>query len=267
MTWKKRKRISYFYDVKKVLGVLSLIWKAHVAVMFCFWALLFYPILVLILYSKNGKKRAFRVFVIWGNLYTWSCFYFVRKRMASPLPKAPYIIAANHSSYLDIFLMHSVFPKDRFLFLGKSEILKYPLIKTYFKKYNIPVYRGSVTKSARAFVSAAREVKKGWSLVIFPEATIPNENNPCMIEFKDGAFQLAKNLNIPIVPVTFTNNFKLFSDPSDLLGTAYPGFSDVYIHPYISAEEVAEMSQAELKELCFERINGPLKALYPNICK
>lgn len=162
--------------------------------------------------------------------------------------------------------MHSVFPKDRFLFLGKGEILKYPLIKTYFKKYNIPVHRDSATKSARAFVSAAREVKKGWSLVIFPEATIPDDNNPKMIPFKDGAFQLAKSLKVPIVPVTFTNNFKLFSDPGDLLGSAYPGLSNVYIHPYISADEVEQLSQEELKKRCFETINEPLKALYPNIC-
>lgn len=229
--------------------------------------MVFYPILAAILLSKKGKQAAFKVFVVWGNLFTWSCFYFVRKKKSSPLPKAPYIIAANHSSYLDIFLMHSVFPNDRFLFLGKSEILKYPLIKTYFKKYNIPVHRGSATKSARAFVTAAREVKKGWSLVIFPEATIPNENNPRMIDFKDGAFQLAKNLKVPIVPVTFTNNFRLFSDPGDLLGSAYPGLSHVYIHPFISADEVERLSQEELKNRCFETINEPLKALYPDICK
>ena len=48
---------------------------------------------------------------------------------------------ANHTSYLDIFLMYSILPKYPFVFLGKSEILSYPLIGTFFKDLNVPVDR------------------------------------------------------------------------------------------------------------------------------
>lgn len=155
--------------------------------------------------------------------------------------------------------------KNRFLFLGKSEILRYPLIKTYFKRMNIPVHRSSAVKSARALVTAAKEMKRGWSLVIFPEGGIPDDNHPRMVPFKEGAFQLAKSLNAPIVPLTFTNNYRLFSDPSQIFGPARPGISHVYIHPFISAEEVKSMTKNELSERCFDVVNGPLLECHPHL--
>jgi 1-acyl-sn-glycerol-3-phosphate acyltransferase len=161
--------------------------------------------------------------------------------------------------------MPSILPKERFLFLGKSEILKYPLIKTYFKRLNIPVFRKSPVKAAKSLIRAKQEVKKGWSLVIFPEGGIPDYHTPKMIEFKEGAFQLAKSCKVPIVPVTFTNNHLLFSDPSNTFGPARPGTSHVYVHPFISIDEVKSLSQMELSDKCFEIVNGPIKEQYPNL--
>ncbi len=180
------------------------------------------------------------------------------------LPKGPFIIASNHISYLDIFLLYSILPKNEFLFLGKGELLRYPVIRQYFKRLNIPVYRGNNIKSARSLIRATQEVKNGWSVVIFPEGRIPDEN-PKQIGYKTGAFQLAKNLNIPIVPITFTNNHTLFSDPSNFLGPARPGISRVYIHDCISVEDVERMTKNELKKHCFEIINGPLLDEYPQL--
>lgn len=182
------------------------------------------------------------------------------------LPKGPYIILANHLSYLDIFIMYSILPQNEFLFLGKGELLRYPIIKAYFKRLNIPVHRSDRLKAARSLNQAMEEVKKGWSIVIFPEGRIPNIN-PKMIPFKSGAFQLAKKLNLPIVPLTFTNNHLLFSDPTFILGPARPGLSKVYMHDYISAEEVADMTQKELMDHCYQLLNGPLLTEHPELNK
>lgn len=193
------------------------------------------------------------------------CFYGVRKVKNCELPKGPYVIISNHSSYLDIFFMHSILPSYPFLFLGKSEILKYPIIKTYFKGLNIPVHRKDRQKSARSFILAKRAVEEGWSIVIFPEGTIPDDDNPKMIPFKEGAFKLARALHIPIVPLTFTNNYKLFSDPTNMNGTAYPGVSRVYIHPSVSVEEIDSLTDKELTQKCFDIINEPLIKEHPQL--
>ena len=106
------------------------------------------------------------------------CFYVVRKISNASLPEGPYVIVSNHTSYLDIFFMYSVMPKHPFLFLGKSEILSYPIISTYFKGLNIPVDRKDRRKSAMSLVMAKKAVAEGWSIVIFPEGGIPDDDNP-----------------------------------------------------------------------------------------
>ena len=251
--------------MKVLIGILGLLWKLYIAIVFTVTALFFYPIIRPQLGSEKGQKRAFRVFVIWSWTVRILCFYRVRKVQNNPLPKAPYIILANHASYLDIFLMYSVLPQNPFLFLGKGELLKYPIIKAYFKRMNIPVFRGNRVKAAKSLIRASREVKNGWSIMIFPEGGIPDDQAPKMIMFKQGAFQLAKSLNIPIVPVTFTNNYQLFSDPTNIFGPARPGISRVYIHRSISVETIDKMDVNDLRQHCFEVINAPILAEHPHL--
>lgn len=251
--------------MKLIVGIPGLIWKLYIAVIFTATAILFYPLIRPQLGSTKAKRRAFRFFVIWSWTFRVFCLYGVRKVKSSPLPDGPYIILANHSSYLDIFLMYSILPGHAFLFLGKSELLKYPLLRAYFKRMNIPVFRDNRLKAAKSIVHASKEVKNGWSIMIFPEGGIPDENHPEMIPFKNGAFQLAKNLGAPIVPVTFTNNYRLFSDPTDIFGRAHPGISRVYIHEFIPANEIAELDDKSLALKCFNIIREPILEEHPHL--
>lgn len=248
-----------------VFGILGLLWKIYIALVFSIFAILFYPFFLMLLINPNWKKYSFKLFFIWSWLMRIFCFYGVKKVKNSDLPEGPYIIIANHSSYLDIFLMYSILPKHRFVFLGKSEILSYPIIRTYFKNLNIPVFRGDKSKAGQSYTLAAKAVKEGWSIVIFPEGGIPDGQCPKMIPFKDGAFKLAKTLNIPIVPLSFTNNYKLFSDPTEFLGPARPGVSRVYVHDYVSEELIQSLEVKELNKICFDRINDSILVEHPHL--
>ena len=246
-------------------GIASLLWKCYVAVIFVIFAVVLYPFFWILLSNKKWKKISFRLFVFWSWMMRIFCFYRVKKVIDSPIPEGPYIIVANHSSYLDIFFMYSILPKHPFLFLGKGEILSYPIIRTYFKGLNIPVYRKDRSKAATSFILAKKAVKEGWSLVIFPEGGIPDEGSPAMIPFKKGAFKLAKALDVPIIPVTFTNHYKLFSDPTNILGPARPGISKVFIHETITAQAITEMTELELLRVCFDKINEALVKENPGL--
>jgi 1-acyl-sn-glycerol-3-phosphate acyltransferase len=248
-------------------GLFSLLWKCYVAVIFVIFAVALYPFFWVLLSNKKWKKISFRLFVVWSWMMRVFCFYRVKKVIDSPLPEGPYIIVANHSSYLDIFFMYSILPKHPFLFLGKGEILSYPIIRTYFKGLNIPVYRKDRSKAATSFTLAKKAVNEGWSLVIFPEGGIPDEGNPAMIPFKKGAFKLAKALNVPIIPVSFTNHYTLFSDPTDILGPARPGISKVFIHQAIMPEAIVEMTEVELLNVCFDKINESLVKENPELIR
>lgn len=243
--------------MKFTQGIIGLLFKLYIAVVFFLTLLIFYLPINLFKQKKQTKKYCFNLFVCWSWLFRILCFIHVKYIKKSAIPEGPYIIVSNHASYLDIFLMYSILPKHAFLFLGKSEILSYPLMKSFFIRLNIPVFRGT-RKAAQSFVEARNAIKNGWSLVIFPEGGIPDDHNPKMISFKDGAFKLAKSLKVPLVPMTFKNNHLLFSDPTHLLGPARPGISKVYLHETITVEMIEQLSEAELSQMAFKVIEKPL---------
>ena len=248
-----------------IIYILSFFWKIYIAIIFCVFAVLLYPVFILLLSVKKWRKKTFNVFTFWSWVIRVLCFYPVKRIIDSPIPKGPYIVVANHTSYLDIFLMYSILPKYPFVFLGKSEILSYPLIGTFFKDLNVPVDRKNKKKSRKSYFEAIKKVEQGYSLIIFPEGGYGSKGLPKMRPFKQGSFRLAKTLNVPLIPITFTNNFKLFSDPTLFKATAHPGFVRTYIHPHISVEEIQKMEISELCDYCFDIINAPLLKEYPHL--
>lgn len=248
--------------MKIIKGILGLLWKIYIALVFAITAIIMYPLITPLLFFEKTKKYSFRLFVIWSWIVRVLCFYFVKIKGAEHKPNEPCIIIANHTSYLDIFLLFSVLPKQRFLFLGKSEILQYPLLRRYFKQLNIPVYRGNKLKAAKAVVHAVRATKQGWAISIFPEGGIPEIDFPGVAPFKSGAFQIAKSSKLPIVTMTYLNNWKLFSDPSYILGPARPGISHVVIHEQITVDVVLECSVEELSDICMQLMQNDLNQFY-----
>jgi len=244
--------------MRAIWGIPSLVYKVYVGAVFVVTLLLLYPIFLVLLSRKSWKRYTFPLNVFWSHLVRLLMFVQVWKVKRTPIPDGPYMIIANHTSYFDIFLMYSMLPNHRFLFMGKSEILSYPLVKTFFKRLNIPVHRNDRLKAAKAFIQAKQAIHNGWSIVVFPEGGIPDDNQPAMVSFKDGAFKLAKSAGIPIVPITFMDNWHMFSDPGNILGPAHPGISRVYMHPVVTKEEVLSLSEKELSARTFDLISRPL---------
>lgn len=245
--------------MKYLSFVIFNLWKIYIGIVFTITLILFYPIFYVLLGKENWKPTAFKLFIFWSRTIRILCFYGVKKIDAYTIPKKPSIIIANHTSFLDIFLLYSTLSEHKFVFIGKNEILSYPLVKTFFKKLNIPVDRDDRMKAAKSFISCKQALKKGWSLVIFPEGGIPEDNLPKMIPFKDGAFKLAKSCKVPIIPITFINNYTLFSDPESIFGSAYPGLAKIKYHPLITEVEIEKKSTEEIKCKAFELISGALQ--------
>ena len=245
--------------MKWVTGIFGFLFKLYIALVFGLTLLVFYPIISLILLKQSWKRYTFPFFVVWSWIVRVFCLVIVVPQGKRPDIDGPYIIVANHTSYYDIFLMYSLLPKHRFLFLGKSEILKYPLLRTFFKRLNIPVYRNNRSKAAKSFIQAVKAVDDGWSLMIFPEGGIPDDNLPAIIPFKDGAFKLAKRCAVSIVPITFLDNYHLFSDPEHILGPAHPGISRVYFHDVILPENYADLTEQELSNKVYQILAQPLR--------
>lgn len=175
-------------------------------------------------------------------------------------PNQSYVICPNHTSYLDIMLIYLSIPVY-FHTMGKAELLKVPLFRKFFEKMNIPVNRKSKVDSHRALLRAGADVEKGISVALFPEGTI-HHNGPKMGRFKNGPFMLAIEKQVPIVPVTFMNNWILLPDDFQHR-VGQPGLARVIMHPPIDTKGMTLDDIETLKQRVYDIIDRPLREAYP----
>lgn len=141
--------------------------------------------------------------------------------------------------------------------MGKDELLNNPVLGIFFKTIDISVNRDSKISAFRAFKKAGENLEKGMSLVIFPEGKIDDHYPPKLGEFKNGPFRLAIDKNIPLVPVSITNVWKINWDDGAKYGSK-PGICDIYVHKPINTSELADVDSDILKEKVFQLIDSKL---------
>ena len=167
-----------------------------------------------------------------------------------------YIICANHTSNLDISTI-ILLAKRRFVFLGKDELLGNLVTKMYFKTIDIPINRSSKISSYRGFKRAEEYLKNGIHVIIFPEGLIGNDYPPVLHPFKAGPFRLAIEQNIPILPVTIADNWKLLWDDGGKYGTK-PGTSSVYVHEPVETAALNITDAEALKDHVYALMRNKL---------
>lgn len=244
--------------MKTILKPLSVLWKFYFFLIFVLILLLFYPFFRILLRKREHFPTVLKMMRVWGGSLHRLGGVFVRIHKNAEFPPPPYIVCANHSSYLDIVLMYSIIP-DYFIFMGKGEIKNWPLFNILFTKgMNILVERASVTASHKAFKKAGEELDLGSVVVIFPEGTIPY-SAPQMKAFKNGAFKLAMEKNVPIVPISFSNNWKLLQAGAVLKSNGRPGISKVTVHKAIYPNENSDKELVTLRNQTFSAIEQAIE--------
>lgn len=224
-----------------------------------------YPVFWVIFKVIKNHYTAFKWMRAWSIFIQLITLVFLYRKRKVEIPEEPCIIISNHTSYLDIILMYVLIPKP-FAFMGKHEILSWPLLNIFFKEMNIAVNRSSRSAAARSLVLAKQKINNGWHIVIFPEGTIPYKN-PKMMEFKNGAFKLAVQLQVPILPITFVNHWKLFADPTIVFGPGQPGLAKVVMHDLVSTKGKTQEDVVSLREECFQIIDHTLRKHHPKTFK
>ncbi len=244
-----------------LLQPLRVLWKVWFLVFFASTMILLYPVLNWLLSKEERWPAAFKFMQRWAWWLISMPGIWMDVKALAPLPDKPFIICPNHSSYVDIITMYRTF-KDYFIFMGKMELNNWPLFHIFFSKgMNISVDRASITGAKTAYDRAKDELDKGHNIVIFPEGTIP-PSAPKLKVFKNGAFKLAIEKNIPIVPVTFLNNFKRLQAGPVLRNMGSPGPSRVIIHPAIYPADYKDKTVSDLRNDTFAVIEAPLIELY-----
>lgn len=191
-----------------------------------------FPILLISISREKWYPFFFKLARFWAKFILVGMGFAYRiKKEENPDPKKSYMFVANHTSMADIMLM-LVSVKNPFVFVGKKELAKIPLFGFFYKRTCILVDRSSAKSRQAVFLRAQRRLKQGLSICIFPEGGVPEED-VVLDTFKDGAFRLAINHQIPVVPITFYDNKKRFSYTFFSGG---PGRMLVKIHKFIQTE-------------------------------
>ena len=120
------------------------------------------------------------------------------------------MLVANHTSMTDIMLMLLSVKNHPFVFVGKKELVKIPIFGFIYKRVCILVDRENSKSRFAVFERAQNRIQQGLSICIFPEGGVPDES-VLLDEFKDGAFRIAIEHQLTIIPITFYDNKKRFS--------------------------------------------------------
>lgn len=172
--------------------------------------IILFPLLLTSILKESWYPYFFKLARIWARFILIGMGFKTKiTREQQTIKNESYMFVANHTSMADIMLM-LVTTKNPFVFVGKAELAKIPLFGFFYKRTCILVDRTSAKSRQAVFLRAQRRLKQGLSICIFPEGLVPEESI-LLTEFKDGAFRLAINHQIPIVPITFGDNKERFS--------------------------------------------------------
>lgn len=225
------------------------VWKIWFLLCFAVPFLLMFPLFYVALRSGHFDL-VFRMKRFWARIISTGSLLFPKIRYVKhkhKLPK-PCVIVCNHTSYLDI-VFTPFYIDHTAAYMGKHELLKAPLFKYFFVYLDIPVNRRSVTGSHKAFLKAGEMIDMGISVVIYPEGTISKHGK--LKDFKNGAFKLAIDKQVPVVPVVNLNNWHFLENGGFLTSNGAPGIPRILVGETIDTCGMTENDVMALRDKVF----------------
>lgn len=204
------------------------------------------PILIVSILSEKTYPQFFIIARLWAKIILFGMGLPYRVTRDQQMEKGKsYMLVANHTSMSDIMLM-LVVSKNPFVFVGKKELVKIPIFGFFYKRTCILVDRNSSKSRFEVFQRAQKRLSQGLSICIFPEGGVPDDESVLLDEFKDGAFRLAIEHQIPIVPMSFYDNKKRFSFN---FFSGVPGLLRAKVHPFVDTTGLTMEDKSDLKDL------------------
>ncbi|MFI8377848.1 lysophospholipid acyltransferase family protein [Leeuwenhoekiella sp. NPDC079379] len=235
--------------------IITLLWRIWFYILLVVPIIVLFPFLVISVAKDTWYPYFFRMAQFWARFILFGMGFWPQiKRLEKTKRGKSYMFVANHTSMADIMLMLHV-ARNPFVFVGKKELARFPLFGYFYKQTCILVDRGDAKSRMAVFESAQRRLKQGLSICIFPEGGVPDDLSVVLDTFKDGAFRLAIDHQVPIVPMVFYDNKKRFS--YDFF-TGTPGKMRVKILPFIETKGKEAKDRRELRDQTYRAIHKEL---------
>ena len=165
--------------------------------------------IITITFSHWNKAVWLNRFIsFWARTFLWAFFLPVTVSGLENIKKGQsYIFIANHQSMFDIWTIYGWLPVT-FRWLMKQELRKIPFVGTACKMLgHVYIKRGSAAAARESLMEVEQTLQDGVCTVIFPEGTRSNDGE--VGPFKKGAFRIALDLGLPIIPISLSGCYEV----------------------------------------------------------
>jgi 1-acyl-sn-glycerol-3-phosphate acyltransferase len=184
----------------------ALVWSSYVLIVILWTPLVLLFRLFTFPFDRD-RRRVGRLFhdsaVFAGNLTPFWTFRIEGAEAIDPMK--PYVFVANHSSFTDVFLVARL-PWEM-KWLAKKSIFSIPLLGWQLRAAgDVPIVRGDRESAQEAVEEMRKRLARGLSMILFPEGTRSPDGS--LGEFRDGAFRLAIEAGVDVVPLAIAGAAK-----------------------------------------------------------
>jgi 1-acyl-sn-glycerol-3-phosphate acyltransferase len=153
------------------------------------------------------------------------------------------LLTPNHSSYLDSFILAAVLP-PRFVFLAKKELDRNAFISIFLRRLGtLFAERADAGQGVQDTAAAIGAMRTGQGLVIYPEGTF--RRAPGLRPFKIGAFLVAAQAGVPLLPVAMRGTRSILRDGQNVIR---PGLASITIGAPLVAETTSWQAAVQLRD-------------------
>lgn len=192
--------------------------------------------------------------VAWAKLTAYASFMSVAVSGREHVDaEQSYVIVANHQSAYDIITIYGWLGID-FRWVMKQEMRMIPFLGFACHRIgHVFINRKNHQSAIDSLEKAKQRIHSGISVLFFPEGT--RTQSSALSPFKKGAFKMALDLGLPVLPVTLNGADKVMPTKTvDLM----PGHVDMLIHPSIATAGMTEADIETLMQQSFEAIDSAL---------
>lgn len=231
------------------------LWRIWFYVLLTITIILMSPALLILTSKNNLYPILWKMIRIWSYVLIYGMGFRLQKEFEQKVDiNKSYLFCPNHTSLMDPFVLIAI-SKNPIVFVGKIELTKIPIFGFFYKRMVILVDRDSYKSRKQVYEQAKKRLEGGTSIGIFPEGLVP-DYGVVLAPFKDGAFKLATEFQIPIVPQTYLDCKRYFSWNIFKGGL---GTFRVKQHKFIETKGLSSKEDiASLKQRTFETIQKEL---------
>ncbi len=217
--------------------------------------LCFGPVAVVVAMAGGSGETIHSIARAWARFVFFTLGIKIKTAGLENIPRdRPVIFACNHASQMDILALYIALPVQ-FRFVVKEELFKVPVLGIAMRSAGyVPINRSGGKAAIKSLQEAAKRIREGASVVIFPEGTRSPDGR--LGQFKPGGFLLASKSRCPIVPVAIKGSHYVLPKGSFV---CRPGLISIQVgKPVVTVKDDKPVKRDELMKNTWQAVNTML---------